>query len=469
MGRSRPACGGSPGCTSGRRRRTATSGPGRCRRRRRPRTRRRPRPRRARRAPTRVDLLAQGEHLVAVLGGQVAELVLHDAGHLVVLGVPASGTPTMTRASRSVGVARSASAARGAGRSAASCPRRLSAKSSPPWSRSARRRRRGRARPGRRCRAWSWRGSPGRRRRRPPRRAAARRWTRRGRTSGRPGPTGVVVGCGTLTACRRFATLSKRLVTDRYQRTAPQHARGGRHAPQHLRRGPRGVPRARSREFVERHAQAPRRGDARGQVDPARHLAGGRQAGPASASTSPRSSAAAGVDDYRFNAVAAEEMSPASTPPSSSCFGIHSDVCPPYIVDLGTEEQKQRWLPGMATGELICAIAMTEPVGRLRPRRPQDHRGRATVDDWVINGSKTFITNGYQRRPGHRRRPHRPGQGRQGHHPVRGRGRHGRASAAAASSTRSARTSPTPPSCSSRTSGSPTPTGSARRAWASSR
>ena len=48
---------------------------------------------------------------------------------------------------------------------------------------------------------------------------------------------------------------------------------------------------------------------------------------------------------------------------TSSCFGIHSDVCPPYIVDLGTEEQKQRWLPGMASGELICAIAMTEPSG----------------------------------------------------------------------------------------------------------
>ena len=53
----------------------------------------------------------------------------------------------------------------------------------------------------------------------------------------------------------------------------------------------------------------------------------------------------AGVDDYRFNAVVAEEMSRFNAA-TSSCFGIHSDVCPPYIVDLGTEEQKQRWLPG---------------------------------------------------------------------------------------------------------------------------
>jgi alkylation response protein AidB-like acyl-CoA dehydrogenase len=79
----------------------------------------------------------------------------------------------------------------------------------------------------------------------------------------------------------------------------------------------------------------------------------------------------------------------------ASCFGIHADVCPPYIVDLGTDEQKQRWLPGMASGELICAIAMTEPSGgsdlaALKTTAVRDG------DDWMINGSKTFITNGYQ-------------------------------------------------------------------------
>ena len=81
-----------------------------------------------------------------------------------------------------------------------------------------------------------------------------------------------------------------------------------------------------------------------------------------SGSGSPRSTAAAGADDYRFNAVAAEEVAGFSAA-VSSCFGIHSDVNPPYIVDLGTDEQKQRWLPGMASGELISAIAMTEPSG----------------------------------------------------------------------------------------------------------
>src|SRR4051794_15259170 len=104
----------------------------------------------------------------------------------------------------------------------------------------------------------------------------------------------------------------------------------------------------------------------------------------------------AGVDDYRFNAVVSEEMSRFSAA-VSSCFGIHSDVNPPYIVDLGTEEQKQRWLPGMASGELISAIAMTEPSGGsdLAALKTTAVRADDGSGDWVINGSKTFITNGY--------------------------------------------------------------------------
>ena len=102
----------------------------------------------------------------------------------------------------------------------------------------------------------------------------------------------------------------------------------------------------------------------------------------------------AGAEDYRFNAIAAEEIA-AFNFAVSSCFGIHSDVCPPYIVDLGTQEQKERWLPGMANGDLICAIAMTEPSGgsdlaALKTTAVKDG------DHWVLNGSKTFITNGYQ-------------------------------------------------------------------------
>jgi len=104
----------------------------------------------------------------------------------------------------------------------------------------------------------------------------------------------------------------------------------------------------------------------------------------------------AGAGDYRFNAISAEVISGFNAA-TSSCFGIHSDVCPPYIVDLGTEEQKQRWLPPMAAGEKICAIAMTEPGGGSDLAALKTTAVRAEDGDgWVLNGSKTFITNGYQ-------------------------------------------------------------------------
>ncbi len=97
--------------------------------------------------------------------------------------------------------------------------------------------------------------------------------------------------------------------------------------------------------------------------------------------------------DYRFNAVLGEELSRASAAVASS-FGIHADVVAPYLVQLTTEEQKQRWLPKFCTGEMLTAIGMTEPSGgsdlaALKTTAVKDG------DDWIINGSKTFITNGY--------------------------------------------------------------------------
>jgi alkylation response protein AidB-like acyl-CoA dehydrogenase len=96
--------------------------------------------------------------------------------------------------------------------------------------------------------------------------------------------------------------------------------------------------------------------------------------------------------DFRFNAVLGEELSRHSAA-LSSCLGIHYDICAPYLVELTTEEQRQRWLPGFCTGELIAAIAMTEPSGgsdlaALKTTAVRDG------DDWLISGSKTFITNG---------------------------------------------------------------------------
>lgn len=100
-----------------------------------------------------------------------------------------------------------------------------------------------------------------------------------------------------------------------------------------------------------------------------------------------------GADDYRFMAVLMEELS-AVAAAYSSCFGIHADVVAPYLVELGTDEQRSRWLPGVCTGEIVLAIGMTEPSGGsdLAALRTTAVRDGA---EWVINGSKTFITNGY--------------------------------------------------------------------------
>jgi long-chain-acyl-CoA dehydrogenase len=100
-----------------------------------------------------------------------------------------------------------------------------------------------------------------------------------------------------------------------------------------------------------------------------------------------------GEKDYRFNAVLLEELSKVNAA-LSSCVGIHADIVAPYLVELTTEEQRRRWLPGVASGEILTAIGMTEPSGgsdlaALRTTAVRDG------DDWVLNGSKTFITNGY--------------------------------------------------------------------------
>ncbi|TCM43747.1 acyl-CoA dehydrogenase family protein [Kribbella sp. VKM Ac-2568] len=98
------------------------------------------------------------------------------------------------------------------------------------------------------------------------------------------------------------------------------------------------------------------------------------------------------VGDYRFNAVFAEEVSKVSAS-LSSCFGIHFDCAAPYLVDLGTEEQKQRWLPKFCSGELVAAIGMTEPSGGSDLAALKTTAKKAD-GGWVMNGSKTFITNG---------------------------------------------------------------------------
>jgi alkylation response protein AidB-like acyl-CoA dehydrogenase len=100
-----------------------------------------------------------------------------------------------------------------------------------------------------------------------------------------------------------------------------------------------------------------------------------------------------GVDDYRFRVAMIEEAARVGATSMAAGFSTHTDIVLPYLVDLATPEQASRWLPALASGEHIGAIAMTEP-GAGSDLRGIRTTARRDGQDWVINGAKTFITNG---------------------------------------------------------------------------
>ncbi|MGD9711899.1 MAG: acyl-CoA dehydrogenase family protein [Thermomicrobiales bacterium] len=99
----------------------------------------------------------------------------------------------------------------------------------------------------------------------------------------------------------------------------------------------------------------------------------------------------AGIDDFRFEQIIIEENMRHGD--IGFYINLHNDLVAPYIAKLGTDEQKNRWMPGIVSGEKILAVAMTEPstgsdLAGIRTRA--EDRG----DHWLLNGAKTYISNG---------------------------------------------------------------------------
>ena len=100
-----------------------------------------------------------------------------------------------------------------------------------------------------------------------------------------------------------------------------------------------------------------------------------------------------GVADFRYHAILVEEAFRSGASALGVALAVHNDVTLPYLTGLGTPEQQARWLPGVVTGDTLLAIAMTEPgagsdLAGIRTSAVRDG------DHYVVNGAKTFISNG---------------------------------------------------------------------------
>jgi alkylation response protein AidB-like acyl-CoA dehydrogenase len=102
-----------------------------------------------------------------------------------------------------------------------------------------------------------------------------------------------------------------------------------------------------------------------------------------------------GVEDFRFNQILSEEVGIAGIAGSGLGITLHNDICLPYFLHFCDEEQRRRWLPGIADGSLITALGMTEPgIGSDLASMRTTAIASADGSEYVVNGSKTFITNG---------------------------------------------------------------------------
>jgi alkylation response protein AidB-like acyl-CoA dehydrogenase len=103
-----------------------------------------------------------------------------------------------------------------------------------------------------------------------------------------------------------------------------------------------------------------------------------------------------GTTDFRFNQVLGEQVAYAGATGTGLGITLHNDICLPYFLAYCSDEQRERWLPGIASGALITAVAMTEPGAGsdLSGIRTSAVRSSPSGDHYIVNGAKTFITNG---------------------------------------------------------------------------
>ncbi|HWS50552.1 MAG TPA: acyl-CoA dehydrogenase family protein [Microbacterium sp.] len=148
------------------------------------------------------------------------------------------------------------------------------------------------------------------------------------------------------------------------------------------------------KDFVKRHVsnEAIERWEAAGEIDRATMLAAG-EAGILGLSVPEEFGGAGMLQDYRFRTIVMEEVIAAGAGSLAGAFGIQDDLAVPYLVHMGTQEQKQKWLPRMATGEVLGALAMTDP-GAGSDLRGIKTNAKKVDGGYILNGAKTFISSG---------------------------------------------------------------------------
>lgn len=149
------------------------------------------------------------------------------------------------------------------------------------------------------------------------------------------------------------------------------------------------------KEFIKRYVTPEKRQewDAAGEVDRETMLRAGEH-GVIGLSVPEEFGGAGMLMDFRFRSVVNEELARAGAGSSlAGAVGIQDDLAVPYIAHFGTDAQKQKWLPGMATGEILGALGMTEP-GAGSDLRAVSTTAKKVDGGYLVNGAKTFISSG---------------------------------------------------------------------------